>query len=96
MNAAKDRKTDDIRAYIDISQREAITSQARFTETLNVTVTPAMRSDIERFSEKHGVNKAQAVPDDDSQINGKFRQRAHSQSKTSSNINDFLSRHTAD
>ena len=61
MNAAKDRKTDDIRAYLDSSQREVVTSQARFTEVLNVTVTPAMRSDIERFSEKHGVNKAQAV-----------------------------------
>ena len=61
MNAAKDRKTDDIRAYLDRSQRDALTSQARFTEILNVPVTPTMRSDIEYFSEKHGVSKAQAV-----------------------------------
>ena len=61
MNAAKERKTTNPRAYSSPNDYHAMTATQRFTEKVNLTITPAMRADIENFSQKHGLNLSESI-----------------------------------
>ena len=61
MNAAKDRKTNDMRAYLEGTERQALINNLRYTEDMSIKVSPPMIRDIAAFAEKHGVNKSEVI-----------------------------------
>ena len=61
MNAAKDRKTTDMRAYLEGADRRALLNSLRYTEDMSIKVSPSMMRHIADFAKKHGVNKSEVI-----------------------------------
>ena len=59
MNAAKDRKTKNMRGYLDGNTRQSFLENARYTEDMSIKISPAMLHDMKIFAERHGVNLSQ-------------------------------------
>ena len=85
MNAAKDRKTNDMRAYLDGPERQALINNLRYSEDISIKVSPPMIRDIAAFAKKHGVNKSEviracvneALPKLDRELTRKARDLSH-------------------
>ena len=61
MNAAKDRKTTDMRAYLEGPERHALLNSLRYTEDMSIKVSPSMMRHITSFAKRHGVNKSEVI-----------------------------------
>ena len=61
MNAAKDRRSPSILAYLEGSDRSAHIARTRFNENLTITVSADMKNAVERFAQKHRINRSEAV-----------------------------------
>lgn len=56
-----DNKSDNIFAYMDTNERETVTSSRRFTDELNMKLSPEMHRMIRRLAAYYGINKSEAT-----------------------------------